>query len=218
MKLKLINSDGRNNTRVIVKTANRVTAFAAILLVFGTLIGNAGASVIIQAYEAGGDVTLSYSGTLSGTLTDYSNAGTSPSINPAAGRLWFFPSEKAGSYVDVNYFSSTTLTPAFGTGGGSAATSASGDTFLVGGASFNHRIFVEKSYVPGSMLNGQMTFESSSLNDLGIDLSGGPLTLATLAGSGDTITIEAIPEPATIAFVGLFGGGLWIIRRYFPSV
>ena len=31
-------------------------------------------------------------------------------------------------------------------------------------------------------------------------------------------TITAIPEPGTLAFVGLFGGGLWFVRRYFPSV
>ncbi|VGO12917.1 hypothetical protein PDESU_01471 [Pontiella desulfatans] len=28
----------------------------------------------------------------------------------------------------------------------------------------------------------------------------------------------AIPEPGTIALVGIFGGGLWFVRRYFPSV
>ena len=28
----------------------------------------------------------------------------------------------------------------------------------------------------------------------------------------------AVPEPSTIAFIGVFGGGLWFIRRYFPSV
>ncbi|VGO12918.1 hypothetical protein PDESU_01472 [Pontiella desulfatans] len=31
-------------------------------------------------------------------------------------------------------------------------------------------------------------------------------------------TAEAIPEPGTIALVGIFGGGLWFVRRYFPSV
>lgn len=29
---------------------------------------------------------------------------------------------------------------------------------------------------------------------------------------------DAIPEPSTIAFVGIFGGGLWFVRRYFPNV
>lgn len=31
-------------------------------------------------------------------------------------------------------------------------------------------------------------------------------------------TIHVIPEPSTLAFIGVFGGGLWIVRRFFPSV
>lgn len=31
-------------------------------------------------------------------------------------------------------------------------------------------------------------------------------------------TIQAIPEPSTIAFVGIFGSGIFIVRRYFPNV
>ena len=30
--------------------------------------------------------------------------------------------------------------------------------------------------------------------------------------------VNVIPEPATLAFVGIFGGGLWFIRRFFPAV
>ena len=30
--------------------------------------------------------------------------------------------------------------------------------------------------------------------------------------------VAAIPEPSTLAFIGVFGGGLWFVRRYFPSV
>lgn len=39
-----------------------------------------------------------------------------------------------------------------------------------------------------------------------------------LAFTPTNVTIEAIPEPATLAFVGIFGGGLWLVRRFFPSV
>ncbi len=28
--------------------------------------------------------------------------------------------------------------------------------------------------------------------------------------------VAAVPEPSTLAFVGVFGGGLWMIRRFFP--
>ena len=33
-----------------------------------------------------------------------------------------------------------------------------------------------------------------------------------------SISVSPIPEPATFAFVGIFGGGLWFVRRYFPRV
>lgn len=34
----------------------------------------------------------------------------------------------------------------------------------------------------------------------------------------DDVRAQVIPEPATFAFVGIFGFGLWFVRRYFPSV
>ena len=34
----------------------------------------------------------------------------------------------------------------------------------------------------------------------------------------DNVSFQAIPEPATLAFVGIFGSGLWFVRRYFPRV
>ncbi|VGO12916.1 hypothetical protein PDESU_01470 [Pontiella desulfatans] len=43
---------------------------------------------------------------------------------------------------------------------------------------------------------------------------------ATRTGVDATVKFYgvSIPEPSTIAFVGIFGGGLWFVRRYFPSV
>ena len=32
------------------------------------------------------------------------------------------------------------------------------------------------------------------------------------------VNYQTVPEPSTIAFVGIFGGGLWFVRRYFPRV
>ena len=34
----------------------------------------------------------------------------------------------------------------------------------------------------------------------------------------DNIAVDVVPEPGTIALVGIFGSGLWFVRRYFPSV
>lgn len=34
----------------------------------------------------------------------------------------------------------------------------------------------------------------------------------------DNVEINVVPEPATLAFVGIFGSGLWFVRRYFPRV
>ena len=36
--------------------------------------------------------------------------------------------------------------------------------------------------------------------------------------SGNKLIVETIPEPSTLAFLGIFGGGLWVVRRYFPRV
>lgn len=47
---------------------------------------------------------------------------------------------------------------------------------------------------------------------------GGSTPAVTTEYSNVGFRVAAIPEPSTIAFVGLFGGGLLFIRRYFPSV
>ncbi|MDF7807305.1 hypothetical protein P4E94_07645 [Pontiellaceae bacterium B12219] len=44
-----------------------------------------------------------------------------------------------------------------------------------------------------------------------ITTSQGALTMTT----GEVDSFTAIPEPATIAFIGLFGGGLLVVRRLF---
>ena len=44
-------------------------------------------------------------------------------------------------------------------------------------------------------------------------LIGGTMTLATGSGFGD-ISIQAVPEPATLGLVGIFGGGIFLARRF----
>ena len=58
-----------------------------------------------------------------------------------------------------------------------------------------------QSYVSGSSLSGSLTFENTSLADMGITPGIGIMT-ATF-GSGDTLTVNAVPEPSSLALAGL---------------
>lgn len=67
---------------------------------------------------------------------------------------------------------------------------------------------------PASWLAGYVGTHALSTGKIGVkDGSGNQIAFTSTSA-----TIEAIPEPATLAFVGIFGGGLWFVRRYFPSV
>lgn len=34
----------------------------------------------------------------------------------------------------------------------------------------------------------------------------------------DDFTVEVVPEPATMGLMGVFAGGIWFVRRFFPKV
>ena len=84
---------------------------------------------------------------------------------------------------------------------------ASGQHFGFDGGS----IVLPFGYISGSEINSSFLINGKSMNDINPS-SGTVLTL----NNGDTVSV--IPEPVTLAFVGIFGGGLWFVRRFFPAV
>ena len=67
-------------------------------------------------------------------------------------------------------------------------------------------------WISGSNISGQMTWTNTSLDSLGIDTS--QVHTWTLRGTGDTITMSAVPESSSTALLlGIIALGLMAFRR-----
>lgn len=188
--------------------------FALVLLIvfssFAVRCSNTKGDLIIDVIESGGDVTFSFSGTLDGTFTSPPNfALLQTAFNPSAGTLRF-NRDNAGIFQPVRFDVDGPIS-VFGPGGAATPSSVTGDRFLIE-KQLGNTVIVDNGVVPGvTNLSGQMTFSETTIAELGVDLSGGPITVATIAGSGDTIIMRAsaVPEPNALfllcaAIVGCF--------------
>lgn len=92
--------------------------------------------------------------------------------------------------------------------------------FLAAGGSVSKIITLDtQQYFIGTHTGFETVSFDTSWNGLssvtfeGID-SRTPTTLFAI----DNISVDVVPEPGTIAFVGIFGSGLLFVRRYFPRI
>jgi len=122
-----------------------------------------------------------------------------------------------GSGVKVKSFTlANSAGSTFGLGIHNPNSHSGGAFAYVGGIS--PRIDLPESYVSGSQISGTMTFNSATFTSLGI--SPVPATYTynlKLVGTGtvdQSATFNVIPEPATVALLGIAGlGGFAMLRR-----
>lgn len=171
-----------------------------------TLVSQAG--IILTVSEVGSDVILTGSG--SANTADLTN------INGTSG----------GGYIYSDYAIIRTATPAsgfdyysgisgpttLGSVSGVAPSSSTGD--MIGVYGRNGYIYLPDNYVSGTALSGSSTFANKTIASLGLTEG----TYEWTWGSGptaDSLTLNVIPEPSVLALVGVFGGGIFAIRRFF---
>ena len=167
---------------------------AALLAAQLTLLPNAAnADVTITGAEAGGNVVLSYSGSVDLTgLTLSGTIGFSSYIYPAVG---YFSSGGTG---DVYTGTGGTSVP-FGIGDLNPPTSSSGDVFMAYSAA--GLVYVPAGYVSGASLAGSMTFAGATFASLG--LGTGTYTNAISPNFNFIVTFGPPPEEVSAVTTGL---------------
>jgi hypothetical protein len=186
---------------------NRLVA-VAIGLFLSILPDHAKAHFVFTISQVGDDVRVIGSGSID--LGGFSFLGEDhagpDTLGPAAGEL------SAGEWRLGPTEASVGLYQGFPSGpfGSGAATQdvaeTSGDYVGFGGSGL---LLVPGGYVSGAHLSNSTTFADVTLASLG--LSAGQ-TVYTF-GSGDTVTVSVVPEPATSALIALGGISLFALRR-----
>lgn len=68
-------------------------------------------------------------------------------------------------------------------------------------------------------LNAGTGFMTTVPNPVFQMLPSGNYDMFIADGNGTRISnIQSVPEPSVIALVGIFGGGLWLVRRNYPAI
>jgi hypothetical protein len=163
------------------------------LLVFGVLQAGAGnALVVFELLQQGPDVVAQVSGSLNFSSTDCLDSYRGARITPDSGYIFAYAS------ANICRYQLTGGPTTFGTGGETDASSFSG---IPTGFEANDTFRIGSNYTLGSPITSSVTFNSQTLNSLGVSPTSGLLGTWTIDGSTETIELWAGPKPNTAAAV-----------------
>lgn len=176
-------------------------AATTILLLLGTALP-VRAAVVITAEEVGSDVVVSGLGSINLAAWSAGGATYGRAISPINAFI-SFGGTQSPYFISAGGVNGP-LT--FGGGGFSFPDSFSGDAFAFyfAGASNDTTLDVPQGYASGDPLAFSMTFNTKTLESMGIAPGGYTWTWGS-GGSADSFTINAVPEPsaALLALVGV---------------
>jgi hypothetical protein len=194
---------------------NKATFAGALILasVAATTAEQARAAYAVDLTQKGSNVVATGSGTINlGDLTFLLSQPGFPEIFPSE------PGISLGADGEIDVYGVATPPVNFGSGGGVAASTGSGDLTIAAGPS-DALISVPAGYVSGSPLSGSATWDNQTFISLGVT----PGTYKWAWGSGadaDSFTLiigtaGIVPEPSTWAMVllGFVGLGFASYRR-----
>jgi hypothetical protein len=184
-----------------MKTRNAAIA-AALLL--ASLPGTADAGFVIDVSQVGGNVAATGSGSLDLAGLSFLFSGADRSgVNPSSGLVVVGP--PVSTSVDV--YTGATGPTSFGGGNFTQASSGNGD--LVGIEGIFGDIVVPEGYVSLTPLSGSATWDNTTIAGLGL----APGTY-TYTWPSDTLTVNIVPEPSSLAMTGMaVAAGLIVAAR-----
>jgi len=179
-------------------------SLTAVALLLTTVAQPAAAAIVMTANEIGNDVVFSYSGTLNlAGMSAFDNTSIATSRVWASGTLvqW----RTAANNISSRYLNAFSSRPQnLGSGSlTSADTSSATGLFGVSGSN----LYLDNTLTASDWLNttqsGSMTFQNNTLAGLGI--AEGTYTWVLSGTAADTITLNAVPEPSSLALFGVGG-------------
>jgi hypothetical protein len=179
-------------------------SLTAVALLLTTVAQPAAAAIVMTANEIGNDVVFSYSGTLNlAGMSAFDVTSITTSRVRALDTIvqWRTAANRFSSRY-LNAFSSSPQT--LGSGSlTSADTSSATAVFGVSGPN----LYLDNTLTASDWLNttqsGSMTFQNNTLAGLGI--AEGTYTWVLSGTAADTITLNAVPEPSSLALFGVGG-------------
>ncbi len=194
----------------------RLTIYGLTLLLLSACSRPAAADVIINFEEVGGNVRATYSGTLDLSGLSFTSGNSSLNVHRvgSTGGGRFINSYPHGSGVNQYTDPFASVPDVWKTGsfvnvnGGHG-----GDHFVVYNGGTNP-LRLLASDITGTTWNGSGFLQWDSTTIAGLDLDLSVDRIWTLNnGSGDTITMSAVPEPSAAASLGLIGAVFSLRRR-----
>ncbi|MEM7147384.1 MAG: hypothetical protein AAF591_19875 [Verrucomicrobiota bacterium] len=185
-----------------------------LVFLFLLLVVPAQGIVIVTVTESGGDVIFSAMGTLnidalSLDTSGDSIAGVVPSFAMGMDSEFSLGADPASS-LDVDFYVGlTALGGALGPGTAAVfPTSGTGDRF---GISLGNEVRVPDGFVSGGTINATSVFGATDFATIGLT-QGTYVWSWGNAGTADQITVNIVPEPSVVVFVGAFCFGLGVVR------